>query len=176
MTGNKQAIINLSHPVGTYIETTTNTNPSNTLGGTWTLIDKQLRGQYLDSGIFTINTEVCSTSTQAVSIYGHTLYFRISVKYTGEDLTDGDTTIGSINFPAVGVSRFPNSRYYNNGYNESTNASIAYSVGYEDGEIRYRYGGLTKDSTAYFDFSVVITNIDQMLDSFCNRFTWRRTA
>ena len=63
VTDNKQELINLIYPVGSCITMSTNTNPSTKLGGTWTLIDKHMKAQYLDSGIFTANSSACSITS-----------------------------------------------------------------------------------------------------------------
>ena len=74
LSANQGRILNNKiNPVGSVIVTPTNTNPSGTYGGTWTLIDKEFASTAAVSGGFTINSTNCSSHSCYWSRAGHTV-------------------------------------------------------------------------------------------------------
>lgn len=166
------------YPVGSVVMTATNTNPSGNFGGTWTLIDKEFTPGYVSSP-FTANTTNCNSNSLEVSRAGHTVY--ISGSFGNKvALTDSTFHIGTFNMANIGVkSSFDNSAMIT-GYSDGGN-SVLYIDLWSTGELKtvdvnYSLTSVAAGKTWSFTATMVVSPLDQMLDSACNKFYWKRTA
>ena len=180
--------LNYTHPVGSVICMGSNTNPGNTLGGTWTLIDKEFKTQEITSAFVRNTTNTTSIDSQTVILSGRTIWVRMG--FTNK-VALGDTAIEvaylgtseSAAFNKIGLTSTP---YLTRlcGWSDGGNAILQMNL--FAGEDSGHYGRITsvdaqpatcaKDSTVFFTASSRITDINKMLDSFCDKFYWQRTA
>ena len=158
----------------TYEEVT----PQNEYGGTWTLIDKEFTPGYVSSP-FTNNTTNTSSSEMQVSRAGHTVF--ILCKFTNKvALTDTSIHIGTFNLANIGVkSSFDNSAWVVG--NSDGGNSVVYIDLYSTGQlyttdINYSLTSISAGKVWVFTTTMQVSDIDQMLDSACNKFYWKRTA
>ena len=185
---NKQYIIlteknylDMIYPIGSCYTTSTNTNPSSTLGGTWELIDKQFMGTTITSSGFTINTtNVTSLNHCYIARYSHTIEFSISLKLKVA-LADTSLELGTLNFSTIGISRFFASPYIVgncDGGNGFSNAYITNTTGvltHLDCVTKAANGSLAAENNLMYHFCVNIPD-SYMLDSACDQFIWKRTT
>jgi hypothetical protein len=172
------------YPIGSVFCNSTNTNPSEIYGGTWELIDKGFK-----SGITQKNqsaTSYLSNFSVASVRGGNTVRLRVSLT-TAQSIADSSTvTLGTIDLTQHGLTNedggyFPLTVYSAVTMSDGANAVIlAYLQ--TNGQIQiadaFTSGGvhtLPSGTPFYLDVSLVV-NKDQMLDSFCDKFYWKRTA
>ena len=170
------------YPVNSVFVTNTNTNPSSYLGGTWTLFDKEFKSSYTSSTtsgtLFTMNTTNLSAFTASLVRGGHALRFRLS--FTNKvELTDTALELGTWDLPACGVNNITYSTYIN-GRTDGGNVMLMGTLVYNTGVVTH-YDIIGADSVAtgktdcHYDITVPCY-YTQMIDSFCDKFYWKRTA
>lgn len=180
-------LVNIAHPVGSILTTSTNTSPASTLGGTWELVDKTFKTDYktLNSSYWTSKNATLdgatSGLTSTVSWTDHSINIRLKLNVTTK-LTDTETELGTLKLASIGVERLPYTIYYGVAQSDGGQCVINYSFAYETGTITVHDvinidGTHTMESGQYF-FIDVQEDIphDIMLDSFCDKFYWKRTA
>lgn len=172
------------HPVGSVIVTSTNTNPSATYGGTWTLIDKEFKVLEVDTTNYTdYFTPDANTTVSVMRMHrtGHAVHiFRFAFTY-GVALTDTTVTFGVLNLNALGISSIPNAIYCT--ANSDGGNGIAMTQISTAGDLA-SIDVITKTSGGNIPAGVAIglgmASIDllpsQMDDSACDKFYWKRTA
>lgn len=172
-------ITNAMFPVGSTYTTTTNTNPSSKLGGTWELINKSFTPLFANgSSYFTTNTTNFTFTSCYINRVGNTVALRLNVK-NNVALSDNTLEVGTFNFDSIGITRIHNTQFSSNTYSDALNGVIQYQVNYETGALEnYDVVGNYSTSTGLsifycFDF---VLKPEYMLDSACNQFIWERTA
>jgi hypothetical protein len=171
------------NPIGSVIITSTNTNPSDRLGGTWELIDKEfsmLATYKTNSEYISLNDDKVSNVYFGFTRTGHT--FVVQIQYTtlveiGEDTVE----LGTLNFEKMGISRFLQSTQFV-GVSDNANAVVNQYLHATTGvlstrDIIDRDAGGTIPNGSTVNLSVTI-NVPHtyMLDEKCDRFYWKRTA
>lgn len=172
------SLINALHPVGTVVCTSTNTNPSKTYGGTWSLIDKGFKSySVFTPSIFTAGTNVVA-DTVYLSRGANTIRIRLSM-VVNASLSDTGMSLGTLNWDAIGITGLHAGIIEQLAYRDGANGGIVYSVFHESGEIQqvdvFDVTPIASGSTFYLDFTFVV-GYDRMLDSVCDKFYWKRTA
>lgn len=179
-------LLNAMHPIGSIITTSTNTNPSSTLGGTWTLADKAFRSEYvvLDGSQWTkANADlICTTEASTAARVDHTINIRLKIQPT-VNLTDSDFKLGTLNLPALGVERLHYSILYGTAQSDGGQCQVSYSVDYNTGvitshdAINLSDGSHSMEAGQFF-FIEINTAIPHglMIEDFCDKFYWKRTA
>lgn len=167
------------HPIGSVIITSTNSNPSTNLGGTWSLIDKELapKTEYTTSGTSLFTPNNLSAFTARHTVAGHNGY--IVLDFTSKSaFNDTWAVIGTFNFSALGVSRIGHS-VQAVGFSDGGNAVLMCVLSYSTGEIGC-HDIVGADSIAAGQKCMVTFNFpihhNWMIDSACNKFYWKRTA
>lgn len=165
------------HPIGTVIITSTNTNPSSNLGGTWELIDKEFESEASDSNdMFSANSNNCELTSCYYTRSGHSIQIRLNFI---NKVTLGDTNIelGNFNLDVLGVTSFPYSLYNVIGASDGGNALLTMIIGYTSGLLTHAEAtsNVEVNNTCYLLFDVDVT-ASRMIDSFCNKFYWKRIA
>lgn len=174
----KAGALNIAYPVGSVCITSTNTNPGSSIGGTWTLIDKQYKAQTFSSGVFTPNSAVISAvGGQAARLSGTSIQIRLLLT-NAVALTDTSAVLGQINLSAIGAKDTWSNFFV--GYCDGGNAVLmcdASGTGEVDchdiigkaTSLAAGNGGIRLEWTYYITMA-------SRLDAFCDKFYWKRTA
>lgn len=167
-----------TYPVGTVLTTATNTNPSETYGGTWELIDKEFSWYKPATNTgWTIN----STNTTSASVYwsrsGHTI--SITGTFVNKvDIEDTTLTIGTLNLSTLGVSRTGQNHWFT-GFSDNGSCILMMQFVYNTGELQVvdivgdPYVSAGRSCNFGFTINIPSTYIN---DSACNKFYWKKTA
>lgn len=175
---------NTVYPIGSVYCSSTNTNPSEIYGGTWELIDKGFK-----SGA----TIVSQASTEYLSTFrvgsvrgGNTIRLRINGA-TAQALGDTTTeTLGIVDLAQHGLNDadggfFSYSVYSGVTISDGSNAVMLLYLD-SDGELQIADGwtsggvhSLPSGTPFYFDVTLTVQP-SEMLDEFCDKFYWKRTA
>lgn len=180
MAGSETKIAMDKHPIGSVYVTSTNTNPSSYLGGTWSLFDKEFELAN-DTASFTRNTSNFSSVTLHVRRAGHDLIF--------SGTATAATTISNTNLEMLTQTMSTNGSAYGAmqdnitfvGQCDNAHALILMDID-ENGRIRTLDVVVRGTSTSIASGSVISFNVTvpcsggDMVDSFCNKFFWKRTA
>lgn len=174
----KKNILDMMYPIGSCYTTSTNTNPSSFLGGTWNLIDKGL--SYLsDTPSFTLNTTNCTEATVYFMRAGHTIRLRISVTNKAA-VNDTTTEFLTLDLSSIGITSL-NYQGYPVGRSDGGECIIEGSIT-SDGvfsvqDVVPAADGKTwaKETAAQFEW-VTVVPISSMIDSACNYFLWKRIS
>ena len=172
------------HPIGSVLCMSENINPAQLYNhGTWELVDKELKTHWqalATSGWTAINATADSLSGCLVS--GHSLTLRLVLHAnTNEINDDGGLDLGTIDTTQFGLKQFPMLQYC---------LPITIDGGEISGNVTIEQNGLVTlndawnsqgehiiDSTYAIPISASYTISDSnMLDSFCNKFYFKRTA
>lgn len=170
-----EQILNLIYPAGAVYISETNTNPSALFGGTWELVDKEFTPTM---GSVPVTLSEANSCTVHCSKAGHTIYMRIQFVNKNE-LTETQTTIGTINIESLGVTDLSYQKFAN-GYTDSGQGVIMTSLS-GTGELvvsdvlEKSSGTIPAGNTCFVDY-VHVVNTGSMLDSACDKFYWKRTG
>lgn len=166
--------------------TSTNTSPASTVGGSWTLVDKSFEDTYitLDSTYWTKPAESALNSTiinaSHVMLADHTISIRLNIK-PSVALSDTETYLGKLNFPSCGISALKHAIMYNVAISEGGNCTVCYRLD-TDGTVSVwdvlNVSGehsMASGSSFYIHVTQPVHH-EEMLDDFCDKFYWKRTA
>ena len=165
------------YPVGTCYTTSTNTNPS-TLGmpGTWTLIDKEFKSQYIytDDTTYITRTNISDSSARLV-VGGHSII--VDMKFVlSTALTDSTLNVLTLKLSSF-ISDFRNQRY-SSGWTDSGNAMVMFSLS-NTGILQCMdvigVDTVASGETCYVNLNIAMS-FENMVDSACDKFIWKRTA
>ena len=183
----------IEHPIESVLITSTNTNPGTTVGGTWTLIDKEYKAAvganvYWDPAM---NGSIPSAETSGfVTRTDHLihLYAQITTKIAISTTTTS-YTLGSFDHDMIGGAQntpisfgysdtnFANAVYTNGSSTES--CMIRYGFSWDGGFTVYDIFNTNKQLPAntliYLNTSIKMYH-EYMGDSFCDKFYWKRIA
>lgn len=189
MNENWDKLDQLIYPIGSQYISSTNENPSALFGGTWELVDKGFRSEaetVKNTSEYFGHLSVAQLKTKYLDYIrsGSTLRLRIGLTFDGTiSFNDANTsTLTTINLSKLGVKYLPFG--YNDvvGTSDGSNGVIMFSLSY-DGTLSQtdalsKSGGTvtpTPDEPVCID---ITTNVDfeGMIDEFCDKFYWKRTA
>lgn len=165
-----------THPIGSVFVTSTNTNPSNNLGGTWELIDKEFASLETSTIGFTASGNIDSPIAY-FSRSGHSIVFNLSFISTTA-LTDDTVEIGTINFDELGISGLL-ANVRESGWTDAGNAILMFQVNSSSGILQCLdiVGPETIVANAYCYVTIPFEFCkSRMMDSACDKFYWKRTA
>lgn len=176
---NKADLLNICYPINSCYITTTNTNPSTTIGGTWELIDKLFAEQTLSgSSLFTINTtNVTSLSSMYAVLSGHQIHIRLIIT---NKVACGETNveIGTLNLAKIGVTNLALTAY-GVGQSDGSNAIPIFTLNNGSGKLTNTdsvvEASIAAGKNIVYEWVFIVKQSD-MIDSFCNQFIWKRTA
>lgn len=171
-------IVDTSFPVGCVYTTATNTNPKNILGrGTWELIDKEFTPKTITTGL-TINNSVVSAGEITAILTGHMVSLFIRLTNSVEIDDTNNVKWGTVNPNTLGCSSFLKGLSVLS-VNDGANGCVLFTLS-TDGEILSHdtvgVRPLPVTGTANVINEIMTQTPDKMLDAFCNKFYWKRTA
>jgi hypothetical protein len=184
------------HPIGSVLITSTNTNPSASVGGTWTLIDKEYNNDklHLNAGASSWTVGSASLTSGVIILAGHLSRVSLTLATTTSLSSSSSTsaltlgtisptiagaggTAGEIPRNAFGVSDLvkgivqainkEGTETYDIQYNIDANGSITITKIFNNKTLPV---GTVINLTTYIPM-----HKDFMSDSACNKFYWRRT-
>lgn len=166
------------YPIGHVVITDTNTSPADTIGGTWTLIDREFT-PYYGTATTTANTTNASSFVCEFVRGGHNLRLRFKIVTT---VTIGDTALemGTVDLSSLGISRTLYSVYQYPMGNDGSGGFGMFQMIYNTGVVSSveALGEGTSElaaGTFYGEINLTIVG-NAMLDNACNKFYWKRTA
>lgn len=171
------------YPVGAVYCSSTNTNPASKLGGTWSLIGKGFASSYsTDSPIFTPyanpedNTSNIILSSAYVMRNDSNIRIRLGIA-SKSTIDDGGMPLGKINYDKIGITNLDMSYLGQVTFSDGANGGIVWNLVHDTGELNQIdvVGELKPEQTFYIDINI-LTRHTKMLDSFCDKFYWKRTA
>lgn len=185
---NGKRLCDILYPVGSIYITSTNTNPSSELGGNWTLIDKNFTSyikKYTNSDdilqYITILNDAIEVNELVIRRIGNNLNIRVYLT-TLVDITDEKIDVAQLNLDKLGATTLHYSQPLSVFGSDDKNAVIIGGVLYDgiiqfvDTIVRERSTALLPaGATTYIHFSTNL-NYTAMIDSYCNKFYWRRTS
>lgn len=165
------------YPVGAVFCNSTNANPSSYYGGTWVLIDKGFESKHsLVAGGFTPATNITAGDTY-VDRGGNTLRIRQDITINTA-LSDNTCELGTFVWSKIGITELPMSINDAVTYRDGANGGIVWSL-YSSGKVEQidilDNTTITSGNKFFLDFTFVVDS-GRMVDSFCNKFYWKRTA
>ena len=162
--------------VGDIVITSTNENPSERLGGTWELIDKEFTNVETSSVGFEPSNNVKDV-TASFTRSGHTIILNLAFA-TNVELSDSSILLGTINFEELGITRFGfNTR--ETGFCDGGNSVLMIYVSASTGEMFCV--DVVGANTVAENASCLVTIPFQfvytyMLDEKCNKFYWKKVS
>lgn len=171
------------YPVGSVYCSSTNLNPSESLGGTWELVDKGFKAG---------TTETTQEATEYLSAFkvasvrsGNTIRLRINVT-SAKDIGETTVSLGTVDLAKHGLIKdstgfFPYTVYSGVAMSDGANAVIL--IYFTSNGVLQTADCFTSDgihtlpagTPFYFDVALPVMP-SQMLDAFCDKFYWKRTA
>lgn len=181
VTDNKQAIVDLIYPVGSYMVTKTNSNPSSKLGGSWTLRHKNLSYKYLEgTSLITFASSGLDTSTLSYG-YRQGDVINLSLRFTPTAAV-GDTklSVGTLNLNNLGVTGLGITRHVLAVGDSAEGAAILAIDSSGNVSTQDFIGAEGKTTsvageTLYANFTWSV-NESHKIESHCDQFFWERTA
>ena len=177
--------INASYPVGSVVCMTTNTNPAQYYGGSWTLIDKEFKHTWIDANSGAWTATNATFNTCSIALYGHDIMIRLQITPKSNP-GDTTTTLGKLNFAHSSIG-LPSTLWFSHAQGIATSDGHAATMCYDflnDGTVT-SYDCLNVDGTHsllsptsyYLTFTEYFScRPENMPDAHCNKFYFERTA
>lgn len=188
--GDWQTLLDLLYPVGSVYINTTNTNPSGTLGGTWTLIHKGFQYQIVNDPV-TFNSTNTQNGASVAILNGNQIELRMTFAPKVE-LNDSTVAIGQLELADIGLTGKYGEYivYMNDAAGGFAMLQISNTGAITSVDTVTKSNATTIDDGASIDTGKAIsptTSTGQaraslifaqtsMVDSFCDEFHWKRTA
>lgn len=180
-----KALVDIAHPIGSILTTTTKENPGLKLGGSWEPVDKTFRYQYipLDSTYWTgaAGSIYPSPTAASVILSDHTFALKLAMRVDTAIDNDNTVYLGTLNIKACGIEKLPQHIMYAPAVSDEGNCTVAYYVG-TDGKIEL-YETININGThsmasgsVFYVYLTQSIEHENMLDNFCDKFYWQRTA
>lgn len=179
-TFDKSLLLNFLYPVGSvYI---TNTNEAPAIGGEWELVGKGFREEQGNgtTALFTPNADNTDTCTVYYRRSGNTLWLKFVLK-TLVTVVDTTRQFGTLKLAALGVTAFAHQTMHQMPFGSENgiglfNVTTAGALSSIDARPKANDAtSIASGSTFYGQYTLPYM-ADQMLDDFCDKFYWKRTA
>lgn len=172
-------LLNSQHPIGSVVITATNSNPSSTFGGTWTLIDKGFISSNTTSTDYFVADQNVTENAVWVTRAGQTMRIRLNFTLNTDVVDTTGLTIGTFDYNAMGITRIPANFVSSVTYSDGANGGIAWSLNEVTGALVltdvFDLATIPSGSSFGIDISFPLV-YNQMLDSVCDKFYWKRIA
>lgn len=156
-------------------------NPADLFGGTWELIDKEFKSNSIadteNTGhMFTVDTSSIAeiNNYEVYAIYsGHTIRLRLKVKPSIGFNTDDKVRFGYFVLSELGITSFYHSILSIPLMGDAGGGLLMGNIG-TDGEV-YINDTIKETISGDLYLNVVVPcRVENMLDSFCDKFYWKR--
>lgn len=178
---------NDAYPVGSVYITSTNSAP--TVGGTWTLIDKEFTPTTAtqisvgtgSSNDFVLNSTNTTSMSAWVSRHGHSIMLSVNAITFKVAVSGTNLTLGTFNLSNLGASEATVSPIIM-GWSDGAHAIVGMTINRTSGvmqsqDVVVRGTGTSIAAGRSAVFTVELPcDYQYMTDSLCNKFYWRRTA
>lgn len=175
------------YPVGSVYVTSTNSAP--TFGGTWTLFDKEftaVTASQISVGTsnendFVLNSTNTTSMSAWVSRHGHSIYLSINAITFKVSVGGTNLALGTFKLPYLGAQYAVISPVIM-GWSDGANAIIGMTLDRSTGALQSQNVVVRGTATSIAAGSSAVFTVElpcdytQMLDSFCGKFYWKRTA
>lgn len=170
----------IRQPVGTCYITSTNTNPSEWLGGEWTLIHKKFKPQWITAG-FTYNTTNTQSGSFVAILSENTIEFRFAWQ-NKIAISDDTKQIGTFDKSKIGITGTEHT-CYGVGHADGLHSVGMFVIDMGDTPHLSSWDWVSRATTlptttgqnCYFNYTYVVRK-DYMIDSFCDTFIWKRVS
>ena len=177
------------YSVGDVIITSTNTDPSQRLGGTWSLIDKEFTPTTAtqisvgtgSSNDFVLNSTNTTSMSAWVSRHGHSITLSVNAITFKVAVSGTNLTLGTFNLANLGASEATVSPIIM-GWSDGAHAIVGMTINRTSGvmqsqDVVVRGSGTSIAAGSSAVFTVELPcDYQYMTDSLCNKFYWKRTA
>ena len=172
-----------TYPAGSVICMNSNSNPSQYLGGTWELIDKQFSSKTFNSTSLLQNVSSLITLGSLYIVRGATsITVRILFSFVNRYNSQADFNIGTLNLASLGLDSSVYACYFPAIMNTDqtiTNSEVAVltCVMASDGVVKYycTTQAIPAGQTVYAQWTMEIPLADR-LDTACDKFYFRRLS
>lgn len=174
-----------SFPVGSVVCMDTNTNPSSDLGGTWELIDKEFKEKtFLTADLSQVFTaeSTTTTGTTCITLHNHMISIERMTVASSSAISDTTVTLGAFDLTKLGVAsgNLIVNKYFvaqSDGGNGIAMMVILTSGSLQtlDRVTATSGGTIAGGNNLNFAFDIQLRT-SEMLDSFCDKFYFKRTA
>jgi hypothetical protein len=180
------AVCDIANAVGSVVITSINTNPGDTLGGTWELIDKEYKNEFVhvSSQYWYIDYGVLKASASGlITRADHTICLKLRLTTTTPITSSAN--LGTIRRDLSGVTSNGSFSFSNEGgtaYAIDPATNTGYVVQYMlrgDGaiSIEHIYGGQSLPTGTVINIHTIVPmDTEDMADAYCDKFYWKRTA
>lgn len=174
-------VVDMTYPIGSIYISATNTDPSSTFGGTWELIDKGFKDTYenYEDTVFTKTSNISSCQL-ALTRSSKTIRIRLNMT-SATTLNDTTKLLLTIDWEKLGLTRLTSGYIQYVGASDGGNAIFICSIDYADGDVSVLevIGKTTNEIIEGKELLIDFTfncYMQYMIDSFCDKFYWKRTA
>lgn len=174
--------VNSAYPIGSVYCSSTNENPTALFGGVWELFDKEFiptHLQNIDPGCFTANADnTTSITVTAVQRNGHNLRMRVNF-VVAKAVTDSTFSVATLDSTKLGFTSIFNTYFTH--FNDNNDALFNMTLTTSALQINDAFSVTNQvhsvaagtSVTLWFNVEIYYT---YMIDSFCNKFYFRRIA
>lgn len=178
----KSNILKTAFPVGSEYVMSENKNPADVLGfGTWELVGKGFKDAQGSSAssFFTEDTTNTDTCTVYYRRSGNTMWLKFALK-TLVAAAETNLTFGTLKLSALGVANIASTTWHTFpfcGENGIVLCSLTAAGKLTTVDVVIKGSGtsVAAASTIYGQYTLVL-RAEDMIDSFCDKFYWKRTA
>lgn len=143
-------------------------------GGKWVLHDKEFTYTYID----TTGTKKGNTTAVAVvgGVNGHVLSFRLGITYNPQAYDDNSQDIAQLPYSSMGCTRLLFAGYQMVAGSDGGNGFCVWNIN-TAGVVTHNdhYDAPVDSQQTYYVYFAQALSPNHMLDSWCNRFHWRKT-
>ena len=174
----------LNKQIGDIVITSTNTNPSSRLGGTWEFVNKEFSSKMMNNSgenvFFKASSDITLESAYLIR-EGHSIKVRVGFDNNIE-LNDSEITLGTFDFNKMGCSNLYYTYYYVLGTTDGGNGAFMTALYFDTGILKsvdvIPKGSSTtiKSNSACYILIDLLISDENILDEACDKFYWKKVS
>ena len=173
---------NAMYPVGSVFVASNNTTDPNDIDGEWTLFDKDFRYRWIDNA-FTFNTSNTQNGESVLITYGKVIEIRLlwqnKIAISDDTRVIATTTVDKIGLTGNAHAFYPVG--HSDGLNAIATMNFVWSgstgtVNTTDWVTRATSYPTTLGASCHAQWTMTTHPYENMLDSFCDKWYWKRTG